>query len=200
MKTKMSLKKRITLCVVICVAVLIGIFVALNLYILLSTPKQYMITTKNYIDYQPHYECSGFASAYVLRSLGEDADGIALYNDISNKNNDGTVPPVNLVEFLDKKGYSAKLSNGTIMQLKHEISKGTPVIVFVRTSPNEDYYHYLPIVGYDEENIYAAESLKYKENTVNEYYNRMIGTSDFEKMWETGVFRKNTYIMIQIKN
>lgn len=198
MKSKMYLKKKIVICVVICITVLIGIFVVMNLYILLSTPKQYMITTENYIGYQPHYECSGYASAYVLRSLGEDADGLELYNDISNKNNDGTVPPVTLVKFLEEKGYSVKLCSGTMMQLKHEVSKGTPVIVFVRTSPKEDYYHYLPIVGYDEENIYAADSLKYKENAENEYYNRIIGNSDFDKIWETGVFRKNTYITIRL--
>lgn len=198
MKAKTHFKKKIVFCVVICITVLIGIFVVMNLYILLSTPKQYMITTANYIDYQPHYECSGYASAYVLRSLGEDADGFKLYNDISNKNNDGTVPPITLVKFLEEKGYSVKLCSGTMMQLKHEVSKGTPVIVFVRTSPKEDYYHYLPIVGYDEESIYAADSLKYKENAENEYYNRIIGNSDFDKIWETRVFRKNTYITIRL--
>jgi len=200
MKAKMHLKKKIVFYVVICIAVLIGIFLAVNLYILLSTPKQYMITSENYIDYQPHYECSGYSSAYVLRSLGQDTDGLELYNAISNKNNDGTVPPVTLVEFLAEKGYSVKLCSGTMMQLKHEISKGTPVIVFVRTSPKENYYHYLPIVGYDEEYIYAADSLKYMKNAENEYYNRIIGNSDFDKMWETGGFRKNTYITIRLDN
>ncbi len=83
-----------------------------------------MITSENYFDYQPHYECSGYSSAYVLRSLGEDTDGLELYNDIYNKNNDGTVAPKNLVEFLSEKGYSVNLCSGTILQLKHEISKG----------------------------------------------------------------------------
>lgn len=198
MKTKMGVKKKSSLLVIICVVVL-GTFLVVNLYILVRTPKQYMITSENYFDYQPHYECSGYSSAYVLRSLGEDANGLELYNDISNKNNDGTVEPKNLVGFLSEKGYSVKLCSGTMLQLKHEISKGIPVIVFVRTSPKESYYHYLPIVGYDEENIYAAESLQYKTNAENEHYNRIIGNSDFEMMWETGVFRKNTYITIKLK-
>jgi hypothetical protein len=199
MKTKMSVKKKLLLLVIICVTAVLGTFLAVNLYIVISTPKQYMIMSENYFDYQPHYECSGYSSAYVLRSLGEDTDGLELYNDISNKNNDGTVTPKNLVGFLSEKGYSANLCSGTALQLKHEISKGTPVIVFVRTSPKENYYHYLPIVGYDEDNIYAAESLQYKTNTENQHYNRIISSSDFEMMWETGVFRKNTYITIKLK-
>ncbi len=198
MKMKIHLKKKVVFGLVICIAFLFGIFLTTNLYILFSTPKEFMITIENYIDYQPHYECSGYASAYVLRSLGEDVGGIELYNDITNKNDDGTVPPEVLIKYLTEKGYPVKLHSGTTMQLKHEISKGTPVIAFVRTSPKEDYFHYLPIVGYDEEFIYAAESLKYKENTENEYYNRIIGNSDFEKMWETGIFKKNTYITIQV--
>ncbi|ABX42310.1 hypothetical protein [Lachnoclostridium phytofermentans] len=127
MKSKMHLSKKIIFCAFICIAVLLGIFLAMNLYILLSTPKQYMITSENFIDYQPHYECSGYSSAYVLRSLGENANGLELYNNISNKNNDGTVSSEALVEFLKEKGYSVKLCSGTLMQLKHEISKGTPV-------------------------------------------------------------------------
>ncbi|WP_313133629.1 C39 family peptidase [Anaerocolumna sp.] len=199
MKIKMSVKKKLSLLVIICVTAVLGTFLTVNLYILISTPKQYMITSENYFDYQPHYECSGYSSAYVLRSLGEDMDGLELYNDISKKNSDGTVTPKNLVGFLSEKGYSANLCSGTALQLKHEISKGTPVIVFVRTSPKENYYHYLPIVGYDEDNIYAAESLQYKTNAENQHYNRIISNSDFEMMWETGVFRKNTYITIKLK-
>ena len=199
MKKKMSIKKKVLLLVPIVIVAVLAIILAVNLYIVIRTPKQYMITSENYFDYQPNYECSGFSSAYVLRSLGEDADGLELYNEISNKNNDGTVSPKNLVDFLTKKGYSVNLHSGTMLQLKHEISKGTPVIIFVRTSPEEDYYHYLPIVGYDEENFYAADSLQYKTNAENEQYNRIITNSDFEKMWETGVFRKNTYITIRLK-
>lgn len=199
MKKKMSIKKKVLLLVPIVIVSVLAIILVVNLYIVIRTPKQYMITSENYIDYQLNYECSGYSSAYVLRSLGEDADGLELYNEISNKNNDGTVSPKNLVDFLIKKGYSVNLHSGTMLQLKHEISKGTPVIIFVRTSPEEDYYHYLPIVGYDEEKFYAAESLQYKTNAENEQYNRIITNSDFEKMWETGVFRKNTYITIRLK-
>lgn len=199
MKKKMSVKKKVLLLVPIFIVAVLTIILAVNLYIVIKTPKQYMITSENYIDYQPNYECSGYSSAYVLRSLGKEADGLELYNEISNKNNDGTVSPKNLVDFLTKKGCSVNLHSGTMLQLKYEISKGIPVIVFVRTSPEEDYYHFLPIVGYDEKKFYAAESLQYKTNAENQHYNRIINNNDFEKMWETGVFRKNTYITIRLK-
>ena len=199
MKKKMSVKKKIVLLGLIFIISILAVILVVNLYIVVSTPKQYMITSKNRFDYQANNECSGYSSAYVSRSLGVDADGLELYNEISNKNNDGTVSPQNLVAFLSENGYSTNLHSGTILQLKHEISKGTPVIVFVKTAPEEDYYHYLPIMGYDEENFYAVESLQFKTNVENEYYNRIISTSDFEKMWETGVFRKNIYITIGLK-
>lgn len=199
MKTKMNVKKKGILLVSIFGVVVIGIFVAVNLYIVVSTPKQFMITSENYFDYQSHYECAGYSSAYVLRSLGEDITGVELYNAISNKNSDGTVAPKALVSFLNGKGYLVNLYSGTMWQLKHEVSKGTPVIAFLRTSPEEDYYHYLPILGYDTENIYAAESLQYKKNADNAHYNRIIKKSDFEKMWETEIFKKNIYITIQLR-
>lgn len=196
---KMNNKKKGILAVIICIVIVLGMFVTVNLYILVSTPKKYMIKSENYFDYQPHYECSGYSTAYVLRSLGEDTTGLELYNEISNKNNDGTVTPDNLVKSIRNMKYSANICSGAITQLKHEVSKGTPVIAFVKISPQENYYHYLPIVGYDEENIYAAESLKYKTNADSEHYNRTISNSDFEKMWDTRVTRKNTYITIHKK-
>lgn len=199
-KLKRRLSKKIVLGGVLCITGLTVVWLVMNLSLLLSTPKQYMITTENSFDYQPHYECSGYASAYVLRSLGENVNGLELYKSITTKNNDGTVSPDNLVKFLIEEGYLVNIHSGTTLQLKSEISKGTPVIVFVRTSPNENYYHYLPLVGYDEKNIYAAESLKYKENAKTDYYNRVIENSDFNSIWETGVFRKNTYITIKIDN
>lgn len=199
MNKKMSLKKKIILFVAICISTIIASFLVINLYAILTTPKQYMITTENKFDYQEYYECSGYSSAYVLRSLGEDIDGLELYNEIPYKNQDGTVLVKKLVKFLKEKGYSVKIHNGTIWQLKHEISKGTPVIAFVRIGPNEEYTHYLPIVGYDKDNMYAVDSLPYKKNADDEHYNRVITIKDFKKMWKTGDYIYNTYITIQLE-
>lgn len=200
MKQKTSTKKiKWIIVFASCLGILIISLAVINLYILFSTPKDYLIKRENYIDYQVHYECAGYSSAYVLRSLGKEITGLELYQSIANKNDDGTVSPDNLVEFLTNAGYHASLKTGTIYQLKHEVSKGIPVIAFVKIAPGENYYHYLPVVGYDQENIYTADSLKYKKNVENEYYNRVINISDFKDMWETGIFRKNTYITIRLK-
>lgn len=177
--------------------IIIFIFFAVNLYVLLSTPKQYMVTADNYFDYQSRYECSGYSVAYVLRSMGKEADGLTIYQNNPYKSKDGTVSPDKLLKFLEESGYKVKLCSGTIMQMKHEVSKGLPIIAFVKTSPQEKYYHYLPIVGYDEENIYAADSLRAYVNADEQHYNRILTESDFEAMLETGIFKKNTYIVLE---
>ena len=192
-----KLRNKKIICVTGVFGILIFIFFALNLYVILSTPKQYMITVDNYFDYQSRYECSGYAAAYVLRSMGEEADGLTLYQNNPYKNTDGTVLPEDLVKFLEESGYKVKLCSGTIMQMKHALSKGIPIIAFVKTSPQESCYHYMSIVGYDEENIYAADSLRGYVNADKQYYNRVLTENDFEAMLETGIYKKNTYIVLE---
>lgn len=197
MKRKSSAKKIILIILLtICSAIIIllATFFFYGLYIKLSTPDSYIITAENRFDYQPHLECSGYSSAYVLRSMGIDADGMTIYNDLQYKNADGTVMPDMLVKSLNEQGYNVQLCSGTVLQIKHEVSKGVPVIVFVRTAPQINNYHYLPITGYDEENFYAAESLADKVNADEQYYNRVISASDLETMLDTGIYKINTYI------
>lgn len=134
----------------------------------------------NYFDYQSGYECSGYAAAYVLRSMGEEAEGLTLYQNNLYKNKNGTVFHESLVRFLEESGYKVRLCSGTLMQMKHDLSKGLPIVAFVKTSPQESYYHYLLIVGYDEDNIYAADSLRAYVNADEQYYNRVLAESDFE--------------------
>ena len=54
-------------------------------------------------------------------------------------------------------------------------------------------------VGYNEENIYAADSLRAYVNADEQYYNRILAESDFEAMLETGIYKKNTYIVLEQK-
>lgn len=182
----------------------IGIFTVLTAVIVISVfllkpPSEYMVTTENRFDYQAHLECSGYSSAYVLRSLGVDVNGLDVYNDISDKNKDGTVSPEPLVEYLESKGYNAALhTERNLWEMEKAISEGTPVIAFVKTAPNEPYLHYLPIVGYDKESIYAADSLPYKKNSDAENYNRKLSVGDFEKMWDSEYYPR-TYITIKLK-
>ena len=45
-----------------------------------------------------------------------------------------------------------------------------------------DNLHYMLVTGYDENNIYLADSL---HNTGRRYYNRKVDRKTFKKMWNT---------------
>lgn len=53
----------------------------------------YMVEGENRIDIQTEFQCSAFASAYVLRHFGIDARGIKLYAKIPHKMKNGYVYP-----------------------------------------------------------------------------------------------------------
>lgn len=162
----------------------------------LSIPNEFLITTPNTIDSQVGNECSGYAAAYVLRTFGVNVDGSFIYSQIQNKNEDGTVPPKALTKYINDFGFNAKIKNGSIKQLKKAISKGTPIIVFVRVVPESPYFHYLPIVGYNEQGFWVSDSLDYMKTHESEFYNRFVSYEEMELMWETNVEQKNTYIVI----
>lgn len=159
-----------------------------TLYLFIFTPKEYMITTDNYFDYQRHYECSGYASAYALRSLGEEADGVELYYQFEDKNSDGTLAPGYLWENLRRLGYTSGLYFGRVIDLKHAVSKGTPVVALIKVYTDKPYLHYVPIVGYDEEYFYIADSLDYMVNADGENYNRRVSIREFKELWKNDVF------------
>lgn len=167
-------------------------------------PASFMIDAPNRFDYQPGYECSAFASAYVLRHYGEEADGLTLFKDFPGKIASGGVAPDGIVTFFESQGYEAEyICNGTVEELKAELAKGAPVIVFIHVSEpysNPHYTHYVPIVGYDEEYFYFAESLDYKANCKEESdisYNRRTEITKFEKLWNNiDGFWDNPYFRI----
>lgn len=154
-------------------------------------PDSYMIEQRdNYIDFQTGLECSAFSSAYVLRHFGESADGMELYENFPEKMSDGGVMPQGILTLFESKGYVAEYClDGTINDLKTQVSKGVPVIVFIHIE--EPYTtthntHYVPMVGYDNEYIYLAESISDLANCKDETdvpYNRKVEISKFEKLW-----------------
>lgn len=166
----------------------------------LSTPDEFMVETENYFDYQQYYECSGYASAYVLRSLGEEATGLGLYGKFENKNADGTLPPIYLKQNLNKMGYKCSLKMGDLTSLKYDISRGTPVVALIRISETSKYLHYVAVVGFDKDNFYVADSLDYMKNADNENYNRVISKDDFKKLWKCYPESiSNCYLKINLK-
>ena len=128
-------------------------------------PTTYLITQKNRIDIQKKFECSAYSIAYLMRHYGIQANGEDIYKVISYKMRNGYVYPKGIVRLLKQQGLKATIRIGNIVTLKKEVSKGTPVIVFIKVYKNKSYLHYVPVIGYDEENFYIAESLKDLINT-----------------------------------
>lgn len=164
--------------------------------------KEFVITKENRIDIQSGYKCSAFSSAYVLRHWGIDEKGDTLYELIPNKMNDGYVYPKGIQSLLPKFGLRVNYRSGSLAALKNEVCKGNPVIVMLRVRPDKNWLHYVPVVGYDEENIFIAESLKELTNCSEEYYNRKVPIKEFKKLWNTAMLKmplyRNTYITAQI--
>lgn len=154
-------------------------------------PEAYMVEGDNYFDYQPGLECSAFSSAYLLRHYGEEADGLTLYEDFPGRLFEGGAMPNGIEEFFNGRGYEAQFkSDGTVEVLKELVSRGAPVIVFIHVEePYETTHntHYIPLIGYDADYFYFAESLTDYANCKDEKglaYNRKTEISKFERLWE----------------
>lgn len=155
-----------------------------------TVPEVYMVNDDNAIDYQPGLECAAFSSAYLLRHYKEEGDGLKLYENFPSRLPEGGVMPHGIVEFFDERGYAAEFkSDGTVEMLKELVSHGTPVIVFIHLEePYETTHntHYIPLIGYDTDYLYFAESLIEYANCKNEEdvsYNRKTEIRKFERLW-----------------
>lgn len=147
----------------------------------------------NYIDYQTGDECAAYASAFVLRHLGQNVNGKEVYPQI--KRTFGFVPAKSIVDVFEKYGYSAKAYHGNTQSLKKRLCDGVPIIAFVNI-PNDT--HYLVAVGFDENYFYFADSLKENRNVDKKEYNRKLSAEEFEKIWKTNtLLSDNIYIAYQ---
>lgn len=164
--------------------------------------KEFVITKTNRIDIQNGYKCSAFSSAYVLRHWDIEKNGDSLYEVIPNKMKDGYVYPKGILKLLPQYGFWVKYCAGNITALKNEVSKGNPVIVMIRIQSDQNWLHYVPVVGYDEKYIFIAESLGEMVNCDEQYYNRKIAIREFKKLWNTSMlkmpFYRNTYIKVEL--
>ena len=103
---------------------------------------------------------------------------------------------------LRKNGFKTNYYKGNINTLKYEVSKGTPVIVFIKVQKDRNNLHFVPVVGYDEEYIYLAESISYLVNCDDDHkrYNRKVPINEFMKLWDIKrvnmLFYSNTYITV----
>lgn len=172
-----------------------------------SIPESYIITSKNYFDYQPGLECAAFSSAYLLRHYGKEADGLKLYETFPGKLSGGGATPYGIETYFNDNGYIATFkTDGTIENLKKQVSKGDPVIVFIHIEePYETTHntHYIPLIGYDKDNFYFAESLKDYANCKDEKdisYNRKTTIEKFMRLWDNiDGYWDNPYFVIEEK-
>ncbi len=81
---------------------------------------------------------------------------------------------------------------------KNEVSKGNPVIVMIRIQTDKSWLHYVPVVGYDEQYIFIAESLADFANSNEQYYNRKISVKEFKELYGIQVCLKCRFTEIHI--
>ena len=168
-----------------------------------SIRECYLITADNRIDIQAGVRCAGFASAFVLRHFGIDVSGNELYNAMPSKKPDGTVYPKGIQRLLAQHGFKVKYCAGNLNALKNALCKGDPVIAFIHVRPNKKELHFVPVVGFDADHIYLAESLQELANCREQLYNRKVSSEEFKRLWNTIGLKmplyKNTYLTVSRK-
>lgn len=161
-------------------------------------PVEYHIEQKNRIDIQSKYECAAYSTAYVLRHFGINSNSSELYLNFPSKMKSGFVYPKGIRTSLRQNGLKTKYFKGNIKTLKYHISKGNPVIVFIKVGKESNYLHFVPVIGYDEEYLYLAESIGQLANCNGFYYNRKVPIDEFKKLWNIKSLRipfySNTFI------
>ena len=157
-------------------------------------PEFFCDSGKNCIDFQTDGNCAAYATAYVLRSLGEQTGGENIAPEI--KRIFGFVPARSIVRVFEKHGFAARAYHGDTDTLKQRLISGVPVIVFL-SIPNDT--HYAAVVGYDRQYFYLVDSLPENENADENQYNRRLTTEEFEKIWSTDtILSDNIYIVADI--
>ena len=166
--------------------------------------EQFVITKENRIDMQKGFQCSAFSTAYVLRHFDMEVDGGTLYSVMPHKMKSGYVYPKGVYDMLRSYGMKVKYCRGNLNALKVDLQKGNPVIVMIRVQKDKDWLHYVPVVGFDEEHVFLAESLSELINCKNVLYNRRLRNEEFMQLWNTAMlkqpFYKNTYFVAKSKS
>lgn len=135
--------------------------------------------------------CASYAAAYVLRNLGEQADGEEIAAEMQRLF--GFVPAKSIVRVLESHGFSAEACRGDVDSLKQRLASGVPIIVFV-SIPGDT--HYAVVVGYDRQNFYLVDSLAENQNADGDGYNRKQEIGEFEGIWRTHtMLSDNIYIV-----
>lgn len=171
--------------------------IVMGSYLLKIAPScevsRYMVRKENRIDIQKGNQCSGYAAAYLLRHYDILADGEEIYRKMPHKASDGCVPPKGVRKVLVSYGFRVRYCAGNLNALKREVCKGAPVIVFIRSRAGRNGLHFVPVVGFDEDNLYLADSAAGSVNCSEGAYNRRISTKDFLILWNTAMLKMPLY-------
>lgn len=152
----------------------------------------------NFIETQSHFDCAGYAVAYILRSLKKKADGKSVYNSLKYKLFKGLILPKSIIHYFNKEGIKAAYYKGTIETLKQRLQNGIPVIVFIKVFQEKNYFHFAVLIGFSDNRLFFAESLPLLQTKSTAAGNREITIEDFKKLWNISIpFHKNTYIAIE---
>ena len=155
--------------------------------------SQFVVQKENRIDIQKGNECSGYATAYLLRHYDIPANGTEIYQKMPYKASDGCVPPKGIKKVLESYGFHVKYCAGNLNALKAEVCKGNPVIVFIKVKRGKKWLHFVPVVGYDEGNLFLADSAAGSANCSEKAYNRRISNKDFLALWNTSMLKMPLY-------
>ena len=159
----------------------------------ISFPDSYLVEKHSYFEKQDKNQCGGYASAYVLRCMGETIAGDENYERLGLKLSNGYVLPQALTDAFAAYGYAATLYRGDLEHLKTRLARGSPIVVLI--GHRLSWQHYVTVVGYDEDNIYLYDSQRDADNSKG--YNRTIGNEEFLNFWNNKLpFFERTYFVI----
>ena len=161
-----------------------------------SGAESFMISPMPAAESQEHNECGAMSSAFVLHFYGENAKGLELYDQIEEKNPDGTINPKPLKNFWDKKrGYKMNVFKGDAAALKNAVSHNIPVIVLINCPGG---WHYVPVVGYDQRFVYIQDSVPSFRNSSGAT-NRKESWKDFEALWNVVLPNSDHLMFVAVK-
>ena len=169
-------------------------------------PRPETVKTENgtYFEFQEAGGCAGFSSAFVLRHIGQAAKGDEVFKEVPYTYGNGIAFPKGITGFFKKRGIKTKACMGNLAALQNELARGNPVIVVIRSFVGKSFLHFACITGYDEENIYFADSIKDWVNVdatkapdgTELYYNRIVPLTEFKKLWNTSMIKMPLYFNI----
>lgn len=93
-------------------------------------------------------------------------------------------------DMLRSYGMKVKYCRGNLNALKVDLQEGNPVIVMIRGQKDKVWLHYVPVVGFDEEHVFLAESLSELIKCKNVLYNRRLRNEEFLQLWNTAMLKQ----------